>query len=130
MSKKPKQSAGRSLARAAKTSAPSQTDFDVVLGLINAARKRAFAAANTELVNLNWQIGEYLSRKIKADGWGKGTVEALADYIQCRQPNARGFSASIRVTSAEKFRRRRKRIQMWRGEIGSLPPFSSTVQPL
>jgi len=74
--------------------APAAADFDEVLGLIDAARARALAAVNTELIDLYWSIGEYISRKIAAEGWGKGTVETLAEYIRERQPNARGFSAS------------------------------------
>jgi len=76
------------------TTAPSPTDFDVVLGLIDAARTRAVAAVNTELIDLYWKIGEHISQRIGADGWGEGTVEALAEYIRKRQPNVRGFSAS------------------------------------
>jgi predicted nuclease of restriction endonuclease-like (RecB) superfamily len=71
-----------------------QADFDEVLRLIDAARTRALASVNQELVGLYWQVGEYISRKIAADGWGQGTVEALAEYIRRKQPNARGFSAS------------------------------------
>lgn len=77
MSKKPKQSAGGSLAKAAKSKAPSQIDFDVVLGLIDAARTRAVAVVNTTLIDLYWSIGEYISLKTTEDGWGKGTVEVL-----------------------------------------------------
>src|SRR5208337_2669841 len=56
-------------------------------------RTRAVAAANNTLIELYWSIGEYISQQIATDGWGEGTVEALAEYIQKRQPNARGYSA-------------------------------------
>lgn len=72
----------------------AQDDFDEVVALIGAARTRAVASVNTALIDLYWSIGDYISRKIAADGWGQGTVAALADYIQRQQPNARGFSAS------------------------------------
>jgi len=71
----------------------AQADFDVVLELINAARTHAVAAVNTTLIELYWNIGEFIAGKIEADGWGKGTVEALAKHIRKRQPDARGFSA-------------------------------------
>jgi predicted nuclease of restriction endonuclease-like (RecB) superfamily len=73
--------------------APSPAEFDDVLRRIDAARGRAVAAVNKELIDLYWNIGEHISRKIAADGWGQGTVEELAEYIRRRQPNARGFSA-------------------------------------
>ena len=74
-------------------SIPAQTDFDVVLGLITAARARAFAAVNTTVIDLYWQIGEHISQRVASNRWGERTVEALAEYIQKRQPNARGYSA-------------------------------------
>lgn len=45
---------------------PSTADFDEVLSLISAARTRAFAAVNHELVGLYWQLGEYISRKLES----------------------------------------------------------------
>ena len=41
--------------------APS-ADFDDVVRLIDAARNRAVAAVNKELIDLYWNIGEYISR--------------------------------------------------------------------
>ncbi len=72
----------------------AQAGFDEVLALIETARTHAVAAVNTILIDLYWSIGEHISRKIAMDGWGQGTVAAMAEYIQRRQPNARGFSAS------------------------------------
>ena len=69
-------------------------DFDEVVALIEAARTRAVAAVNKELIDLYWNIGATISRRIADDGWGKATVEALARFIQDRQPGMSGFSAS------------------------------------
>ena len=91
MKKKAKQ---KSLIKQASARPPSQADFQAVVWLIDAARTRTFAAVNATLIDLYWQIGEHISRRIAADGWGQGTVKELAEYIQARQPNARGFSAS------------------------------------
>lgn len=73
---------------------PSRADFDEVLRLIDTARTRAIAAVNTALINLYWSIGEYISRKIVAASWGKGTVQELSDHIRQHQPGMSGFSAS------------------------------------
>lgn len=67
--------------------------FGEVVGLIRAARQRAFQAVNTEMIDLYWRIGHYLHHRIKADGWAKGTVEQLAAYIARLEPGIRGFSA-------------------------------------
>jgi predicted nuclease of restriction endonuclease-like (RecB) superfamily len=93
MSKVPKR-ARPSLAGPKNAVPPSSADFDEVVRMIDAARARAFAAVNTELIDLYWSIGEYISRRVAANGWGKGTVEALSKHIHKHQPNARGFSAS------------------------------------
>jgi predicted nuclease of restriction endonuclease-like (RecB) superfamily len=66
--------------------------FSEVLHFIESARQRAHKAVNTNLIDLYWQIGEYISRRITEDGWGKRTVTALADFIGRHHPGQRGFS--------------------------------------
>jgi hypothetical protein len=94
MSKAPKKGTKQVLGRQVTANPPSQADFDEVVRLIDIARTRAVAAVNTTLIELYWNIGEYITRKIADEGWGKGTVESLAQHIQRRHPNARGYSAS------------------------------------
>ncbi len=79
---------------ASPTSEPAAADLEAVLGLIDAARTRAMAAVNTTLIELYWSLGEFIQSKIADEGWGKGTVEALAEHIRRHQPNVRGYSAS------------------------------------
>lgn len=67
-------------------------DFAQVLALIQAARGRAYQAVNTALIDLYWQIGEHISRKIAAAEWGDGVVDQLAAYIAKTQPGLRGFT--------------------------------------
>ena len=55
--------------------------FSEVTNLIEAARQKAFQAINTALIDLYWQIGETISRKIKSAEWGDGVVNQLADHI-------------------------------------------------
>jgi predicted nuclease of restriction endonuclease-like (RecB) superfamily len=92
MSKTSRRGKRQSLAKTT-TNAPAHIDFDAVLALIDAARTRAIAAVNTALIDLYWNIGEHISQRIAADGWGEGTVEALADYIHKRHPGMSGYSA-------------------------------------
>jgi predicted nuclease of restriction endonuclease-like (RecB) superfamily len=93
MSKSPKKGSKQSIVRGEPTDLPSQIDFDVVLGLIEAARTKAVAAVNTTLIDLYWSIGQYISQKTADEGWGKGTVETLAQNIQRRYPGMTGYSA-------------------------------------
>lgn len=61
--------------------------------LITAARQRAAHAVNVELIDLYWQVGAIISRRIASEGWGKNTVQALSAHLQRTQAGLRGFSA-------------------------------------
>ena len=45
--------------------------FSEIAKLIEAARKNAFRAVNTALIDLYWQIGQTLSRRIVSAEWGR-----------------------------------------------------------
>jgi len=63
-------------------------DFSEIAQLIATAKQRAVQAVNTTLIELYWQIGERISRRIAASEWGDGVVEQLAQT----QPGLRGFT--------------------------------------
>lgn len=71
---------------------PTDVAFGEVAHMISAARQRAVRAVNTELVELYWQVGAYISRKLEAAEWGDGVVQQLADYLARQQPGLRGFT--------------------------------------
>lgn len=73
-------------------SQPLDSSFAEVLDLIRQSRQCAYHAVNTELVDLYWKVGEYISRKLASSEWGDGVVDELARYIQHHQPNVRGFT--------------------------------------
>ena len=60
--------------------------------MIRGAQQRAYHAVNSELINLYWSVGEYISTKVHEEDWGKGVVVQLAAYIQSNEPNVKGFS--------------------------------------
>jgi predicted nuclease of restriction endonuclease-like (RecB) superfamily len=70
-----------------------QQQFTEITSLIASAKAKAYQAVNRELVTLYWQVGEYLSNKVKANEWGKSVVEDLANFIKTAEPNIKGFSA-------------------------------------
>ena len=47
------------------TSTSLAASFAEVVDLIRQARQRTFYAVNTELIDLYWQVGEYISRKLE-----------------------------------------------------------------
>ena len=74
------------------TSPPQPADFADIARLIDAARQRAIQAVNTTLIELYWQVGERISRKIAQAEWGDGVVDQLARYLAKSQPGLRGFT--------------------------------------
>ena len=69
-------------------------DFSGFAELINERRVRAFRLVNYELIDLYWEIGSRISKSIQDDGWGRGTVNQLSEYLAGLVPGVRGFSAS------------------------------------
>ena len=54
---------------------------------------QALRAANRELLALYWWLGENISQRQLALGWGKSVVENLARDLQVEFPGRNGFSA-------------------------------------
>jgi len=52
-----------------------EKDFNEVLQIIEKAKENAFVAVNHELIAMYWEIGKYVSNKVKINAWGKGVVE-------------------------------------------------------
>ena len=66
--------------------------FSYISTLINQSRTKALRAVNTELIDLYWHIGAYISQKVASTEWGKGVVHELADYLLRNEPGVKGFS--------------------------------------
>ena len=81
-----------SAARRQSNALETEARFAEVLALIEAARRRAYQAVNTELVGLYWQLGAYLSQKIESAEWGAGVVDELAATLARRYPGMRGYT--------------------------------------
>jgi predicted nuclease of restriction endonuclease-like (RecB) superfamily len=101
----------------------TEAAFGEVLGLIRSARQRVAKAANAEVIDLYWRIGQYLHHRIEADGWAKGTVVQLAAYIATREPGRRGFSA-------QNLWRMRQFFQTYPGAFSARAPSASKLSTL
>ena len=66
--------------------------FTDIIQLIKKSRTNAIKAVNAELINLYWNIGEHISKKIEQSEWGDSVVTVLANYIQLQEPEIKGFS--------------------------------------
>ncbi len=66
--------------------------FLEIIELIRKARENAIKSVNNELISLYWDVGSYVSEKIKRDEWGESVVTKLAVYIKNNNPELKGFS--------------------------------------
>ena len=69
-----------------------QEQFTDIIQLIKQSRSRAIKAVNTEMINLYWNIGQYIHNRIETAQWGKSVVKELADFLQKSEPDLKGFS--------------------------------------
>jgi predicted nuclease of restriction endonuclease-like (RecB) superfamily len=77
-----------------KTGNPSENEqvFSEIVELIASSRFRAVRAVNTALLDLYWQVGEIISRKLEKAEWGDSVVDELAQFIARTHPGLRGFT--------------------------------------
>ena len=48
----------------------NRADYGEIISIIERARENAFRAVNRELISMYWEIGKYVSEKVKSEGWG------------------------------------------------------------
>jgi predicted nuclease of restriction endonuclease-like (RecB) superfamily len=69
-----------------------QKQFQYIIHLIRQSRDTAIKTVNTEMINLYWNVGAYISRQISGSKWGEKTVDELAAFIQRNYPGLKGFN--------------------------------------
>jgi predicted nuclease of restriction endonuclease-like (RecB) superfamily len=83
------------IAKTGKTGAvTAEPEFSEIVQLIDACQQQALQSVNSGLIDLYWQVGAVVSRKLETAEWGMGVVPLLADYITRRHPGVRGFTKS------------------------------------
>ncbi len=70
----------------------SQQEFANIISLIKQSQLTAARAVNTELVNVYWQVGGYISQRIAEAAWGDKTIDELAEFITKQYPELKGFN--------------------------------------
>jgi len=68
-----------------------EREINVIVAILQAHRDSAYRKINEELVMMYFEIGKYLSTKIKAEKWGSKTVENISRAIMKLYPNLKGF---------------------------------------
>ena len=70
----------------AKDLVPSANDFGTVISIIENAKGRALKAVNAELINMYWEVGEYLSELCAESTYGDKVIDDVANYISATAP--------------------------------------------
>lgn len=70
----------------------NHAEYNEIISIIERARENAFRAVNRELISMNWEIGKYVSDKVKSVGWGKAVVKDFSKFIQ--SANVKQFFSS------------------------------------
>ena len=71
---------------------PELGQFDEIISIIDSARTRALKAVNAELIQMYWNVGEYLSRLCAGSGFGDKVIDEVAAYIAKSNPGIKGFN--------------------------------------
>jgi len=71
-----------------------RAEYGEIISIIERARVKVFRVVNSELISMYWEVGAYVSDKVKNSGWGKSIVAGFARFVQIEHPDIKGFSAS------------------------------------
>ena len=69
-----------------------ERELNEILMIIQSHREKAYKKINEELVLMYFEIGKYLSTKIKAEKWGSKTIKSISNNLIKTYPNLKGFN--------------------------------------
>jgi len=69
-------------------------EFQQVQGIISLHRLRASQTVNNENLRAAWEVGAFVSARLKNSAWGSKTVMQLSEYLRAQDPSLRGYSRS------------------------------------
>lgn len=67
-------------------------EFAEVYGIIQTHRQHIATTVDNESLLMIWEVGGYVSAKLKNSLWGDGVVRQLAEFIHTQDPTSRGWS--------------------------------------
>ena len=71
---------------------PKTGQFDEIISIIDNARTRALKAVNAELIQMYWNVGEYLSALCADSEFGDKVIDEVAAYVAKENPGVKGFN--------------------------------------
>lgn len=69
-----------------------ELQFSDIQKIIFDHRTRALQNVNEENLRLSWEIGNYVSSKLKSSEWGSKIVTQLSEFLHRNDPSLKGFS--------------------------------------
>ena len=69
-----------------------EQQFLELLSMINYHRSRASHAVNEQQLLTAWNVGAYVSNKLKTQQWGSKVVTQFAEFMKVKVPEQKGFS--------------------------------------
>ena len=76
------------------TSQSIDSHFEQVHSIIHLHRSRALQVVNNESLFICWNVGQYVSEKLKTSDWGNKVVTQLSEYLRTKDPSLKGYSRS------------------------------------
>jgi predicted nuclease of restriction endonuclease-like (RecB) superfamily len=74
------------------TNAIALQEFQLVHAIISRHRSRALQAVNNENLLTAWNVGAFVSARLKNSAWGSKTVMQLSEYLRTQDPTLKGYS--------------------------------------
>lgn len=71
---------------------PQNHGFNQIISIIEESRSRALRAVNAELIQMYWNVGEYLSDLCANAAFGDKVIDEVASYIAGSGTNIKGFN--------------------------------------
>lgn len=71
-----------------------EQQFAEVVNIIVQHQGRASRAVNEEVLLTAWNVGNYVSTKLKSEEWGSKVVSQLSEFIRSHHPEMKGYSRS------------------------------------
>ncbi|MBQ1176085.1 MAG: DUF1016 family protein [Paludibacteraceae bacterium] len=69
-----------------------EKQFGEVVDIILQHKSNASRTINRELLLSAWNVGKYVSTKLKSEEWGNKVVSQLSEYIRSQYPDIKGYS--------------------------------------
>lgn len=73
-------------------SSHNNNQFSEIISIIDSARSRALKAVNAELIQMYWDVGQYLSVLCAKASFGDKVIDEIAAYITETSPQIKGFN--------------------------------------